>query len=654
MNRSVFPSHSPYRVPEQPVAEATLRAIVLGTVVGAVLAGANMYVGLRAGMTVSASIPSAVVSIGVLRLFARKGTILENCIAQTIGSTGESLAAGIIFTVPALLFTGVWKEFDYWTVTLIALLGGGLGVLFMIPLRRALIVEEKELAFPEGVACAEVLRAGERGGRGALYLVISAIFGAVFITFVKLIALMKETLTAGWAAGRAVFGIAGDVSPMLIGVGYIVGFNIAVLVFIGGAIAWLVAIPIYTAITGAQVPQGMSIFKFCEQVRSDQIRYMGVGAMVIGGISSIIRMRSGIARAIKSLSPKETGKAVSKIPRTERDMPVSLILLFSIITVIAIFFLYWSVTGSLGTSIISTIAMAVAGFFFVAVASYIVGLVGSSNSPVSGMTICTLLFASGLLLLCGITGTAGILAVLIIAGVVCCATCTAGDISQDLKTGHLVGSTPWKQQAVQFLSVGVFSFMMWPVLTLLHRGYGLGEGTPLPAPQAGLFEGISKALFTASGKKMPWSMVAIGVVIGLVLLVADEALKRKNAKFRLYVMPTAVGIYLPISLSVPILIGGLLSLVLNALAKRRGEQNLRDSVQRGVIFCSGLIAGEALIGILVAGVKTLAEEPGKPEIYPIALFAKEYAGFATTIAALIALVVTLLAISFVSLRGKRV
>jgi putative OPT family oligopeptide transporter len=621
---------------------------VIGILVGLVLAGANMYVGLRAGMTVSASIPSAVVSIGILRLFTRKGTILENCIAQTIGSTGEALAAGIIFTVPALLFTGVWTKFDYWTVTLIALLGGSLGVLFMIPLRRTLIVEEKELRFPEGVACAEVLRAGEGGGRGALYLLVSTIFGAVFITFIKLVALIKETLSAGWAVRKAVFGIAGDVSPMLIGVGYIVGFNIAVLVFIGGAIAWLVAIPIYTAVTGAQVPQGTSIFDFCAQVRSAEIRYMGVGAMVIGGISSIIRMRRGIGRAIKSMWREDTGKAVTEMPRTERDMGMSLIVIFSLITVVAIFLLYWSVTGRLGTSVISTIAMAVAGFFFVAVASYIVGLVGSSNSPVSGMTICTLLFASGLLLLCGITGTAGILAVLIIAGVVCCAASTAGDISQDLKTGHLVGSTPWKQQAVQLLSVGIFAFVIGPVLILLHTGYKIGSDS-LPAPQARLFEGISQAIFTQP-EKMPWIMLTIGVCIGLVLLAADEALKRKNAKFRLYVMPTAVGIYLPINLSVPILIGGFLSLILNVLAKRRGEQNLRDSIQRGVIFCSGLIAGEALIGIAVAGVKSFARDP---EIYPIALFAKHYEASAMTLASFLAIAVTLIAISFVSLKGRR-
>jgi putative OPT family oligopeptide transporter len=375
--------------------------------------------------------------------------------------------------------------------------------------------------------------------------------------------------------------------------------------------------------------------------------------MVIGGVSSIIRMRSGIARAIKSLRRHDESKAITETPRTERDIPIWVLALFSVITVIAIFFLYRSVTGTFVTSIVSTVAMALAGFFFVAVASYIVGLVGSSNSPVSGMTICTLLFASGLLLLFGVTGDSGVLAVLIVAGVVCCAASTAGDISQDLKTGHIVGSTPWKQQAVQLFSVVAFAFMIGPVLTLLHTGYkdtgGIG-GTSLPAPQARLFEGISRALFTASGKKMPWDMVAIGVAIGLTLLIADELLKRKEAKFRLYVMPTAVGIYLPISLSVPILIGGLLSLVLNASAKRRGEQNLHDSIQRGVIFCSGLIAGEALVGILVAGVKSFAKDPEK---YPIALFAREYAGFATTFAALIGIIVTLVVISFVSLKGKR-
>jgi putative OPT family oligopeptide transporter len=564
------------------IPELTIKALLLGVFLALLMCAANTYLGLYAGMTVSASIPAAVISMGILRGILRRGTILENNIAQTSASAGESLAAGIIFTVPALVIIGAWTEFNFWATTLIAILGGCLGVLFMIPLRHTLIVEEKQLTYPEGVACAEVLKTGEKRGTGLILLFRALGLGAIFKLLVKGLVVVKGTVEGGFRLGRNVLYAGCDMSPALIGVGYIVGCNVSILVFIGGSIAWLFGIPIYSAlhhIEGGALDAAWEIW-------STKIRYMGVGAMVIGGLWSIIKVRRGIVKGLRL--------GFSRSEATNNDLPMKKVFGGIILVAIPVFVLYWWFTGSVSFALVSGTVMIVTAFFFVAVSSYIVGLVGSSNNPVSGMTICTLLFASIMLLLFRMTGIPGMIAALGVAGVVCCAACTAGDISQDLKTGWLVGAMPRRQQIAQIIGVVASAFIIAPILKVLHAAYGIGTGEPgsLQAPQASLFASLTKGLFTDI-RSLPWEMVSVGAIIGIVLIVIDEVLRIKKAGFRMHVMPVAVGIYLPVSLSVPILIGGLLRLIISRLRK--------DVSNTGILFSSGLIAGEAIVGIILAG-----------------------------------------------------
>lgn len=563
------------------MSEFTVKAVVLGIVLALIMCAANTYLGLYAGMTVSASIPAAVISMGILRGIMRRGTILENNIVQTAASTGESLAAGIIFTIPALVITGVWQTFGYWTTTMVALLGGLLGVLLMIPMRKTLIVESKELSYPEGVACAEVLKAGETGGKGAMYVFFAMVVGAVFKFLVAGFSLIKSKVEYAICVGKTALYIGADMSVALVGVGYIVGFNIAVLVFIGGAIGWLIGIPIYGLIYGLPVSQDGGYIDAFNRVWAAQIRYIGVGAMVVGGIWSIISIRHSIIKGFKETLSHRNHREMYQ------DLSGPQIIISLLIVGIPLFILYGYLTRSFPITIVAGVSMLVTAVFFVAVSSYIVGLVGSSNNPVSGMTIITLLFASILLVVFRMSGVAGILASLGVAGVVCCAACTAGDISQDLKTGHLVGATPKWQEVTQLISVIIPAFIIAPVLIVLHQAYGIGTGKPgsLAAPQASLFASISTVMFT--DKALPWNMVLIGIGIGLALISMDEILKRKGSIFRTYVMPTAVGIYLPLVLSVPILIGGII-------------RKITHESKTGILFSSGLIAGESIMGIIIA------------------------------------------------------
>lgn len=591
----------PYIPADKSVAEVTVKAVLLGCVLGVLMTAANTYLGLYAGMTVSASIPAAVISMGILRGILRRGTILENNIVQTIASAGESLAAGIIFTVPALVITGVWKDFKFWPVTLIAILGGMLGVTFMIPLRRALIVEEKELKYPEGLACAEVLEVGEKGGSGVIYVFAALAVGAVFKFLVTGIGLIRGVVQWATRVGKSSVYFGCDISPALVAVGYIVGFNVAMLIFLGGAIGWLFGIPLYYLATG--FPAGAdNVAQAMHATWNEQIRFMGVGAMIVGGIWSIIGVRKGILKGLEgALAAYRAAGTGRHVERTQRDLNLVAILAMLVPATIAVFVLYAVLTGSAGIGLVSGTAMVIAAFFFVAVSSYIVGLVGSSNNPVSGMTISTVLFASVLLLLFGLRGDPGIIAALGVAGVVCCAACTAGDVSQDLKTGYLVGATPYKQQWAQVIGVLAPAFVIAPILTVLHASYGIGvqvrEGVEfLKAPQANLFASITTAMF-GTGASMPWVMVAIGMLVGVAIICLDEFLKRSGGGFRTYVMPVAVGIYLPWSLGVPIFIGGLAALVTGRIVGRPRE---KEAVHRGVLMGSGLIAGESLMGILMA------------------------------------------------------
>ena len=572
------------RPPNDSIPETTVRAVVLGLVLAVILGAANAYLGLYAGMTVSASIPAAVISMAILRGLLRTGTILENNIVQTIASTGESLAAGVIFTVPALVLVGAWQDFKFWPTTLITMLGGLLGVIFMIPLRRAMIVDRPDLSYPEGVACAEVLRAGDAGGRGLIGIAAGVAVGGALKFLIEGAGLVKGALEIAGSAGRSVFYVGTSVSPALIAVGYIVKLRVAAQVFLGGALMWFIALPLLGG------HEGGDAMTTALAAGKSSIRYIGVGAMLVGGVSSIWSVRRGILGGIQGL--RGFGASASaQTARTDRDMSFTALLTLFIFTILGVFALYEYLLDSQVAAIASTGVMVAASFLFVAVATYIVGLVGSSNSPVSGMTICALLLASGVMLAVGVRGESAMLAVLGVAGVVCCAACTSGDIAQDLKTGQLVGATPARQQWMQVLSVIVPSFVFAPVLSLLHQNGGIGE--KWQAPQATLFASLTKGFF--GDGDLPLNLVYIGVGIGVASLAINAILARTTNPFRLYLMPVAVGMYLPLTVTTPILIGGILHWVVS----RGNEDDAKDS---GVLFGSGLIAGEALMGIGLAAV----------------------------------------------------
>ena len=571
--------------------ELSFRAILLGSILAVVLAAANAYLGLYAGLTVSASIPAAVLSMAILRGLLKGGTIWENNVVQTIAASGETMAAGVIFTVPALMITQSWHHFHYWPTTLIAMTGTLLGILFMIPLRRALIVEEKELIYPEGVACAEVLKAGDKGGHGARTLAITVLLGGLFKFLSAGTSLLKGGIETAWQWGGSLFYVGTEGSLALISVGYIVGLNVAVLQFIGGVIAWVIAIPLYTY--GAGIPEG-ELVDAAWSVWKSQIRYIGVGAMAVGGVWTIYSVREGIRKGVKKVFGKSPAKEM--VERTDQDLKRRVMLPVLLVTLVGIFFLYRHLTGSAGIGFFAMVLMVIAAFVFVAVASYMVGLVGSSNLPVSGMTIASLMFAALFLHLVGINGSLGVLAVLGIAGVVCCAASSAGDISQDLKTGHLIGSTPWKLQVGEFFGAVVPAFFLAPVLTLLQKAYGIGtpvrEGIkPLVAPQATLFAKLAETFFLGKGT-LPLTMVVIGMVLAVATIIADQILKSRRSSFRAYVMAVAIGIYLPLQLSAAIFIGGMI---------RKFVTGNGGETSRGILVASGLIAGEAIMGVIVAG-----------------------------------------------------
>jgi putative OPT family oligopeptide transporter len=563
-----------------------------------VLAGANAYLGLKAGMTVSASIPAAVISMSVLRFF-RKRNILENNNVQTAASSGEALAAGAIFTLPALVILGTWTDFAYWPTTIIAALGGLIGVLFTIPLRRALIVDAR-LAYPEGVATAEVLKAGEEGsGHGLGGLVTGAALGAIFKLGETGLRLWTGTVEGARRVGDSIAYFGMNTSPALVAVGYIVGLNIGVLVFLGGAMNWLVAVPIYAQAAG-EWPADVTAAEYAGTIWSTQTRYIGVGAMVVGGLWALIRLAPNLSRSIRrsiaAFAAIRAGHA-GAVARTEREIPVNVVGLGLLVSTIPVFFVFRSVTGDLRIALVMTVVMLVAGFLFSAVASYMAGLVGSSNNPISGVTIATLLMSALLLLGLGMDSAAGPAAAVMIGAVICCAAAIGGDNMQDLKTGHVVGATPYKQQIMETVGVLAAAVFIAPILSTLLRAYGIAdmrvEGQePLQAPQATLMAAVAKGVFAHT---LPWPMVGIGSTVAVVVILVDLALERARSAFRTPVLAVAVGIYLPFELSVPIVLGGLLSW---ATKRAFGADAARE--RRGTLMAAGLITGEAILAILIA------------------------------------------------------
>lgn len=579
----------PYISADRTLHEMTPLSIIVGIILAIVFGAANAYLGLRVGMTVSASIPAAVLGMGVYRLCRKKDTILESNMVQTIGSAGESLAAGAIFTMPALFLWAQEKGTkmpSIMEIALIALIGGLLGICFMVPLRKALIVKEHgTLPYPEGTACAEVLLAGEKGGANASVVFLGMGIAALLKFIVDGLKVVSSAVTV---TIQKIHGeISAQVYPALVSVGYICGFKIASYMFAGGVLGWLVLIPMIY-LFGADTtlfPASVSVHELWEQagasgIWSSYIRYIGAGAVATGGIVSLIKSLPLIVRtfadAMKGL--KGSGKQANEL-RTEKDLKMSVVLIMLAILIVAI-----AVTPIIPIDVIGAIVIVIFGFFFATVSSRMVGLVGSSNNPVSGMAIATLLATTVLLKATGHTGMSGMTAAIAIGSVICIVAAMAGDMSQDLKTGYILGATPVKQQYGEMIGTVVSAVTIGFVLYLLNAAWGFG--TPeLSAPQATLMKMIVEGVM---GGNLPWTLVFIGVFIALVVELLG-----------IPVLPFAIGLYLPIELSSCIMIGGILRWALEKKKYKSGEQK-ESAISNGVLCCSGMIAGEGLIGILLA------------------------------------------------------
>ena len=585
----------PYIPADKVMPELTPTSVILGIILAVVFGGANAYLGLRVGMTVSASIPAAVLSMGIVRMIMRRDSILENNMVQTIGSAGESLAAGAIFTLPALF---MWadenpdiKPPSFLMIAFVAICGGLIGVLFMIPLRKALIVEEHGiLPYPEGMACAEVLLAGEEGGSNASTVFAGMGLGAAFKFIVDGLKIVPSDITTPNIKGYA-GQIGVEIYPALIGVGYICGPSISSYMFAGGIIAWLVLIPavvffggsIDFATLGNTGLAGQTIAEVYEAngasaIWSNVIKYVGAGAISTGGVISLLKSLPLIiktfAGAMKSLKNTSGGTNV----RTDRDMKMPVVLGIILIVIILI----WLVP-SVPVSLLGAFLIAIFGFFFATVSSRMVGLIGSSNNPVSGMAIATLLISTFVLKATGNTGMAGMTGAIAIGSIICVIAAIAGDTSQDLKTGFIVGATPAKQQVGELIGVVASGFAIAGVMSLLNKAWGFGSAE-IPAPQATLMKMIVEGIMDA---KLPWVLVFMGVFLALALEV-----------LRVPVMPFAIGLYLPIYLSCGIMVGGVVRLFLDK--KKEAEAKKKEMISNGTLYCAGMIAGEGLVGILMA------------------------------------------------------
>lgn len=577
----------PYIPAEKITPEITVTSIIMGILLAVVFGAANAYLGLRVGMTVSASIPAAVIAMGVIRILMRRNSILESNIVQTAGSAGESLAAGAIFTLPALFLWAAEGKMDkpnLLEITLIALIGGLLGVFFMIPLRNALIVKEHGvLPYPEGTACAEVLLAGEKGGSSA-----STVFaGMGFAAVVKFI-IDGLKAVSGEISGR-VKGYAGEIGtqiyPAVMSVGYICGPKISSYMFAGGVLSWLVIIPLIV-LFGADItlyPGETAISEIFAEggagaIWSTYIRYIGAGALAAGGIISLIKSLPLIIKTFGGAMKGLSAGASDSTERTAREINMKLVLI-----VIAVLTLLIWLIPAIPVSLLGAVIIVVFGFFFATVSSRMVGLVGSSNNPVSGMAIATLLIATLILKVTGSDGIGGMEAAIAIGSVICIVAAISGDTSQDLKTGYLLGATPKKQQIAEIIGVVAAALAIGGTLYLLDSAWGFGSDQ-LGAPQATLMKLIVEGVM---GGKLPWTLVFIGAFIAIVVELIG-----------IPVLPFAIGVYLPVQLNACIMVGGIIRLILDKI--KRPEKQKKAIINDGILFCSGMIAGEGLVGIVLA------------------------------------------------------
>ena len=580
----------PYIPADRVMPELTVTSIVMGMLLAVIFGAANAYLGLRVGMTVSASIPAAVISMGVIRVIMKRNSILESNMVQTIGSAGESLAAGAIFTMPALFLwaeEGLCDMPSLVEITLIALCGGVLGVLFMVPLRNALIVKEHEtLLYPEGTACADVLLAGEEGGANASTVFSGMGLAAAFKFVVDGLKVLPSDVAFAFKSFKGEIGM--EVYPALLGVGYIVGPQIASYMFVGSLIGWMVIIPLiclfgpdtwlYPADVGKTIAD-LYAAGGAAKIWSTYVKYIGAGAIATGGMISLIKSLPLIITTFRDSIKSMKGGKNTNTARTAQDLPMQMIL-FGIVAMILII---W-VVPAIPVTLLGAAIIVVFGFFFATVSSRMVGLVGSSNNPVSGMAIATLLIATMSIKASGNTGIDGMTAAIAIGSVICIVAAIAGDTSQDLKTGYLLGATPKKQQMGEIIGVVVSGLAIGGVLYLLNAAWGYG-GAEVPAPQATLMKMIVEGIM---GGNLPWNLVFIGVFLAIALEI-----------LRVPVMPFAIGLYLPIYLNASIMIGGVVRMFMDR-RKNVDEETKTKQTTDGTLYCAGMIAGEGLVGILLA------------------------------------------------------
>lgn len=627
------PKHTPFVPAETTLREFTVRALVVGLVLCVVLGAANAYLGLKAGMTIAATYPAAVIGMALMRIL--RGNILEENFTRTVGSIGESVAAGAVFTIPAFILAGVWTELHYLTSTAIMMLGGVLGVFFVTVLRRAM-VEDRELPYPESVAAAEIHKAGRAGGTGAAFLLLAGVVGGI-VECLKRLHLFAESWSkfvpfarydsVATISGGTVKGSGGvllsspGVSPAFLGVGYIIGPRLASLSFSGGVLAWGLLVPILLFFIGPnlgiEAPGGDAAVQADPQADLQAwagaadatwkqiVRPMAIGGMLLSAAFTLWRMRAnligGIKRSVGDVRRAAAGEAVEEI-RTERDLRFRWVILGISVCAVLTFGLYWTFTGDVFASFVAAVVMIVAGFFFAAVSGYLVGLIGSSNNPISGLTLSTVVIAALLMVALGATGVEGIATVLGVAGVICVSAAVAGEMLQDLKVGHILGGTPWKMQLGDIIGVLLAASVMYFPLLILHEGNikagGIGFGdAKLAAPQASLIAMVAKGIV---GGELAWPLLIIGVLLAVALILIQ--VKSPMLIF--------VGMYLPLEITFAIFIGGLFRALCDKLAawwKLNAAQRTRVE-NTGVLLAAGLIAGEALVALCFAGFQFFDKE----------------------------------------------
>jgi putative OPT family oligopeptide transporter len=610
----------PYVPENMEMREFTFRAVMLGLVMTVILGAANAYLGLRAGMTIAATYPAAVIGMAVLRLM--KGTLLEENIARTVGSIGESVAAGAVFTIPAFIISGAWKSFGfadaYWKSVALMIVGGSLGILFVTLLRRVM-VEDPELPFPESVAASEIHKAGQQGSKAAKLLFYNMGFGGLVYLLgqFQLFNASKNFVVSVGQMGRSIMrlgtsqtaqtvGVGGittfqapAISPAYLGVGYIIGPRLAALNFAGGVVAWGLLVPLIVYLLGPQIqahlPAG-SEAGIANAVGRFVVRPIAVGGMMVGASWTLFRMRKSLAigmkRAISDL--KKSAAAHAATNRTERDLNGKVVFGGLFVAFLCMIALYYYFSGTFAGGLVAALVMIVVGFFFAAVSGNLVGMIGSSNNPVSGLTLCTLIIAALLMVAIGVNGPSGVAAVLGVAAVVCVSSAVAGEMLQDLKVGYILGGTPAKMELGDFLGVIVASAALYFPLLILHQGNinagGIGFGDPkLPAPQAGLMAMLAQGIV---GGDMAWPLVIVGVLMGLAMILLEVK----------SVMLFAVGMYLPLETTFAIFLGGVIRWITDKMRDRRGFNDAQKArvENAGVLTASGMIAGEAIFGLVVA------------------------------------------------------